>query len=158
MLRKTLIQSGFILCLLISACASFGKEAPSGERVAEIATATSKKCGNGICEGPETADSCPTDCQSSQAQASATPPAPHLEGEDSPPLYFFCAVHVQGSKEFLPYTDPGQTEIDPVAAANMLGAPPVPSTSPKPESTYYQQNMDKICIYDIISAYLEENS
>jgi hypothetical protein len=42
--------------------------------------------------------------------------------EDAPPLYFFYAVHVHGSQEFLPYSDPGMTEIDPIAAENMLAA------------------------------------
>jgi hypothetical protein len=41
---------------------------------------------------------------------------------EAPPLYFFYAIHVHGSKEYLPYTDPTQTAIDPIAAENMLAA------------------------------------
>lgn len=122
MKRKFLILISLFLLLGSVGCASFGKEDPPGKRATEIAAAAAKGCGDGVCDGPETAENCPADCQFSQAPAPRGPLAPEDEPADAPPLYFFYAIHVHGSKEYLPYTDPGQTEIDPITAENMLAA------------------------------------
>ena len=117
---RILLIFGFMIT--ISSCAGFGQKALLSERTTEVGPAASKKCGDGICDGPETNLSCPEDCQPAGSQTTESAPPPGAGSEDIPPLYFFYAIHVHGSKEFLPYTDPGQGEVDPVAAANMLAA------------------------------------
>lgn len=73
-------------------------------------------CGDGICDGPENAESCPDDCQ-------ITPiTTPKARLDKTPPLNFFYAIHAHGSKEFLPYADPGMTTVDPEVAENMIAA------------------------------------
>jgi len=72
-------------------------------------------CGDGICNGPETPDTCPEDCQESVPTSSVLSP-------DTPALYFFYAIHTHGSDEFLPFSDPGQTTVDPETADNMIAA------------------------------------
>jgi hypothetical protein len=37
-------------------------------------------------------------------------------------LYFFYVIHAHGSDQFLPFSDPGQTSVDPEKAENMLAA------------------------------------
>ena len=80
------------------------------------------ECGDGVCDGPETAENCPADCQIGSGPTSRAPLPPGAIEADAPPLFFFYAVHVHGSKEYLPYADPGRTVVDPVAAENMLAA------------------------------------
>ena len=122
MKRIPLTLMMLFLLIAASGCLDFGVEVPLAERQTEMAAAAEKSCGDGVCDGPETAENCPADCQHSQEPTPPMPPVTGLEMGDAPPLYFFYAIHVHGSKEYLPYTDPGQTVIDPVAAENMLAA------------------------------------
>ena len=122
MIRRSVILILTILLTVTSSCLNFGVEEPPDERITEIFMAVEKSCGDGVCDGPETVENCPADCQSSQESTPPAPPVPGFESKDAPPLYFFYAIHVHGSKEFLPYTDPSQTAIDPTAAENMLAA------------------------------------
>ncbi len=46
-------------------------------------------CGDGICDGPETVETCPEDCE-----ATASPPSPAPDG--LPPLYLGLSVHLEG--------------------------------------------------------------
>lgn len=39
-----------------------------------------------------------------------------------PPLYFFYVIHTHVQGDWLPYTDPGMTRLDPAVADNMLAA------------------------------------
>jgi hypothetical protein len=77
-----------LLFLLTSACSS-PVGAPGGEDSQSDqapAAGTEKRCGDGVCDGPENADNCPDDCVSSPAsrpdEASEPAPdkAPHEEG------------------------------------------------------------------------------
>ena len=122
MIRRSVILISTILLSLTSSCLDFGVEEPLDERITEISTVIEKSCGDGVCDGPETAQNCPGDCQSAQGPTTPAPPLPGGAAAAAPPLYFFYAIHVHGSKEYLPYTDPGQTAIDPTAAENMLAA------------------------------------
>ncbi len=122
MKRISLILLSLIFLVAASGCADIGKEGPPGERATEFTAAVEKKCGDGICDGPETAENCPADCKSLLEPTAPAPPLLEDSSADAPPLYFFYAIHVHGSKEFLPYADPGQTAIDPVAAENILAA------------------------------------
>lgn len=120
MKRTSLILIMLILLITGSGCLDFGVEEPFEQRITEMAKVAEKTCGNGICDGPETAANCPSDCQPVEGQTSQAPPVPGMGSKQAPPLYFFYVIHVHGSKEYLPYTDPGQTAIDPVSAENML--------------------------------------
>jgi len=131
MKRISLFLIALIFLIATCGCASFGKEEPPENRVTEMTTAAEKKCGDGVCDGPETAENCPADCQAEMPTAPEAPKEdPGLAPEsgqgpglgETPPLYFFYAVHVHGSKEYLPYSDPGMNTIDPDAAENMLAA------------------------------------
>ncbi len=73
-----------------------------------------KNCGDGTCSGPENTETCPADCQDSETTSGANPA--------TPPLYFFYVIHAHGSDEFLPFSGPGQTSVDPVIAENMIAA------------------------------------
>jgi hypothetical protein len=122
MKRRSLILIMFFVILSLIGCSSFGEEEPPGPRVTEMNEAAKKSCGDGVCDGPETTENCPADCGKAQESTSQVPPVPGNSSGTIPPLYFFYAIHVHGSKEYLPYTDPAQTAIDPQAAENMLAA------------------------------------
>ena len=70
------------------------------------------RCGDGVCDGPETAASCPDDCAAT-GEPSAT---------DVPPVYFFYAIHTHASGDYLPYDGPAMQTIDTQTADNMLAA------------------------------------
>lgn len=122
MKKLFLIVLNLIFLVTASGCADIGKEDPPGARATEFSAAVEKKCGDGSCDGVETTENCPADCKSLLKPTDPASPLPVYSSADAPPLYFFYAIHVHGSKEYLPYADPGQTAIDPVAAENMLAA------------------------------------
>jgi hypothetical protein len=59
-----------LLFLLTSAC-SLNSLISSGREPG----AAAKRCGDGVCSGPETADTCPTDCATAPEISTQTPPA-----------------------------------------------------------------------------------
>jgi len=122
MRRIFLVLSIILIGFGISSCSSFGQEELPGPRVTEKAEAAEKSCGDGVCDGPETSENCPADCKISPESISQAPSVPGESSGNTPPIFFFYAIHVHGSKEYLPYTDPGQTAIDLQAAENMLAA------------------------------------
>ncbi len=122
MKRISLILMMLILLIAASGCLDFGVEEPLDQRMTEMVEAAEKSCGDGVCDGPENIENCPVDCQGEEGENSQLPPVPVIGSQQVPPLYFFYAIHVHGSKEYLPYTDPAQTAIDPIAAENMLAA------------------------------------
>jgi hypothetical protein len=81
-----------------------------------------KSCGDGVCDGPENAQSCPEDCQDPPGETDNNEGSSAPADAAQPPLYFFYVIHTHGSDEFLPYADPGQTTIDAEKADNMLAA------------------------------------
>lgn len=113
MKQKSIILLSIILITGCSFQESTSFDLPDNQ-IEDTLTA-SPPCGDGVCAGPETAQNCPVDCQEHQGSLTDT-------GEGIPPLYFFYAIHVHGSDDFLPYSDPGMTSIDPVVAQNMIAA------------------------------------
>jgi hypothetical protein len=106
-----------LLCLtfgLLGACTSASQPTTSVQQ--------GGSCGDGICDGPENAQSCPRDCSPPgstaplDASGEGLPPA-----IDVPPVYFFYAIHTHVSDDKLPY-DASLTEIDAQVAKNMLAA------------------------------------
>lgn len=70
------------------------------------------RCGDGVCDGPETAASCPDDCAETVEPVAA----------DVPPVYFFYVIHTHASGDHLPYETPAMQTINPQTADNMLAA------------------------------------
>ncbi len=106
-----------ILVLLLSGCISNAESGiqTQGEIIPQKSASGQKSCGDGICNGPETTESCPVDCQDLET-------SPSDPSSDIPPMYFFYTIHTHGSDEFLPFSDLGQTSIDPEIADNMIAA------------------------------------
>ena len=129
-----------ILVFLVTGCRVLEQAAAPtpGEAGVDSAPEPKNQCGDGVCDGPETAENCPGDCQQvpmpsftpaldtslppmpSSTPALDTSPPPALD--TPPPLYFFYAIHAHGANDLLPYTDPGMTDIDPGVAENMIAA------------------------------------
>lgn len=122
MKRDSNILIAALLLVTLCGCGNFGQEESLAGRKTEMAAAAEKTCGDGVCGGPETIENCPIDCLDSQESTFPSPPLSGIASPTIPPLHFFYAVHVHGSKEYLPFTDPSQTEVDPIAAENMLAA------------------------------------
>lgn len=105
-----------ILGLLVAGCGSKAKPfLPADQINLEVTASSQKGCGDDVCDGPENAQTCPEDCRESAPPSSG----PTI---DFPPLYFFYAIHAHGSDEFLPFSDPGETTVDPEIANNMIAA------------------------------------
>lgn len=106
------------LALTAAACTlSFTETSSPSEPIS-----TKGSCGDQICDGPENATNCPEDCKAVPSESS-----PHderatalTEGE-TPPLYFFYAIHTHVSGDFHPH-DPGLSQINTQTADNMLAA------------------------------------
>ncbi len=118
-----LISIVILFLTLIGSCRGFtSSPMPGADGVLPADLPQGKSCGDGVCDGPENADTCPADCQEPVPSAGIESSSEEAAISDIPPLYFFYAIHVHGSKEYLPYRDPGMTEVDPVVAENMLAA------------------------------------
>ncbi len=54
----------FALIIFLCAACSFGNQGPGGDipDQADAAPQSEKRCGDGVCDGPETAEKCPEDC------------------------------------------------------------------------------------------------
>ncbi len=112
-MRKVLTIVG-LAAVLLGACTSASTPTASIQ--------PQGSCGDGICDGPENAQTCPQDCA---PQAASAPLDSAGEGMapavDVPPVYFFYAIHTHVSDDKLPY-DATLTEIDTQVAENMLAA------------------------------------
>ncbi|MEW6718640.1 MAG: hypothetical protein AB1345_14210 [Chloroflexota bacterium] len=111
--------------LLTVACTLGGASTPVQGLPAGSALA---RCGDGVCSGPEDESNCPGDCPAGAEPLPQPPVVPGdasqvLPGEgNTPPLVFFYAIHTHANGDFLPYTTPAMSEINPQAAENMLAA------------------------------------
>lgn len=112
----------WMLVLLLIGCFGCAEQEPPGNPTSPSDLAEkSKSCGDGVCDGPETPQTCPEDCQETpDAAVAVVTSLPSIPA--APPLHFFYVIHTHTSEQFHPYSDPGQTTIDTDLAENMLAA------------------------------------
>ena len=105
--------AALILALLALACGVGQTITPAPTPSAPVATLPSHgRCGDGVCDGPETPVNCPADC-------------PAIGGSPAagvPPLHFFYAIHTHASGDHLPYDDLAMVNVNPQVADNMIAA------------------------------------
>ena len=68
------------------------------------------RCGDGVCDGPEDAASCPDDCALTSEPAAV----------GVPPVHVFYAIHTHASGDHLPYASPAMQTVNPQTTDNML--------------------------------------
>jgi len=125
-LKRWMIQL-VVVSLCLCACAKeAGSISTSNLPPSDGTKVNQARCGDGICDGPENPRSCPADCEvkdiSEGSPEVVNTPDVDLPNEGIPPLYFFYAIHVHASGDYLPYAGPAMEEIQPEIAENMIAA------------------------------------
>jgi hypothetical protein len=111
---RPLLFAALVLALLALACGGGQTVVPSpAPTPGSTPPASDLACGDGVCDGPETAANCPADCAGNGDE----PVAP-----DVPPLYFFYAIHTHAGGDHLPYDGLSMQTLDLRAAENLLAA------------------------------------
>jgi hypothetical protein len=121
-----LLFIGIVLC--VGACIrdegkdTFTEPVTDPVTIAEYGRSESR-CGDGFCDGPENNSNCPADCLEKDVEDVMPSPSDTSSASgDHPPIYFFYAIHVHGSDENLPYTDPARLNLNPKVAENIIAA------------------------------------
>jgi pimeloyl-ACP methyl ester carboxylesterase len=118
-MRKQIILSA--ICLFLAGC-NFGR---AGSTVPPIPgkagpSASGKFCGDGVCDGPENAGSCPQDCASATAQVTETAPqaGSFLPGPEEDT--YWMVNPASGAKLFVVVSYPEGGGDSPLAAIIMI--------------------------------------
>jgi len=126
-MKRVSLVLAFLLTLSL-ACSLTSLSEGTGEDGAPSTPSpqSEKRCGDGVCDGPENPQNCPADCTAptGEAQPSATATGPEPPSgepqEEIPPLYFFYVIHTHAQGDWLPYEGPPLLDLNPTTADNML--------------------------------------
>ncbi|NBD34986.1 MAG: hypothetical protein GVY30_03180, partial [Chloroflexi bacterium] len=91
---RLLSVCAILLILSLIACTSAPPLAPDARATpsAQPSGESEQRCGDGVCDGPETAEKCPQDCGTSSAASTATPVS---EAASISPVYVTIAGHIE---------------------------------------------------------------